>query len=461
MEVYAHRSFCLQLPEFLRRFHNRVAALPVSPAYDAVVELFVDAGEVHAALADAVAPGDPTLDAWSQTMQALAAALRELWRGRSVQLRIPALPSSGPGEVRTRTPEGFAHFALLPEQYLLAAERLVRQRSPVSLLCVGVRSIGSPLAFLVAAAASALNVPSKVVTVRPRGHPFDRRLDHHDAAQLVANAPHFSDLAIVDEGPRLSGSSFAAASDALAGAGVAPDRIVLFPSWNATSDAIRSERGRAAWLRHERAVAAFEDVWSVDGYLNVSAGRWRRCVFGTDEVMWPAAHPQHERRKYFADPQQRAGPEHQVLRFAGLGRYGSAKLDRARMLAAAGFAPAPRCLERGFLTEAWVEGRRLTERDGSRPEVLERIAAYSALLFRHCQTGGRARTEDLADGLDRPAPHGFDEPEVAVDGRLLPHEWTETGAALIKVDALDHHADDFLPGCRDIARHRDVARAAR
>jgi hypothetical protein len=45
----------------------------------------------------------------------------------------------------------------------------------------------------------------------------------------------------------------------------------------------------------------------------------------------------------------------------------------------------------------------------------------------------------------------FDEPEVAVDGRLLPHEWIASDGALMKTDALDHHADDFLPGPRDSA----------
>ena len=40
---------------------------------------------------------------------------------------------------------------------------------------------------------------------------------------------------------------------------------------------------------------------------------------------------------------------------------------------------------------------------------------------------------------------------VAVDGRHHPHDWIDAGQQVMKVDALDHHADDFLPGCRDIA----------
>jgi hypothetical protein len=40
---------------------------------------------------------------------------------------------------------------------------------------------------------------------------------------------------------------------------------------------------------------------------------------------------------------------------------------------------------------------------------------------------------------------------VALDGRMLPHEWLRTATGYIKVDALDHHDDHFFPGCRDIA----------
>ena len=34
---------------------------------------------------------------------------------------------------------------------------------------------------------------------------------------------------------------------------------------------------------------------------------------------------------------------------------------------------------------------------------------------------------------------------------MLPHDWLADEGRLVKTDALDHHADDFLPGCRDIA----------
>jgi hypothetical protein len=43
------------------------------------------------------------------------------------------------------------------------------------------------------------------------------------------------------------------------------------------------------------------------------------------------------------------------------------------------------------------------------------------------------------------------ERSVALDGRMFPHEWVETGSGYMKADALDHHDDHFFPGCQDIA----------
>jgi hypothetical protein len=62
--------------------------------------------------------------------------------------------------------------------------------------------------------------------------------------------------------------------------------------------------------------------------------------------------------------------------------------------------------------------------------------------------------ERWAGDLQDPA----DGPPVAVDGRMLPHEWLRTARGYLKVDALDHHDDHFFPGPVDIAW--DLAAAA-
>ena len=81
-------------------------------------------------------------------------------------------------------------------------------------------------------------------------------------------------------------------------------------------------------------------------------------------------------------------------------------------------------------------------------------------------TIGAYRIDEQAfqDGLIFFRKDQFEEARAAVDGRLLPYEWLElrspggAAGAYVKADALDPHADDFFPGCRDAAW--DVAGAA-
>src|SRR5205823_6339501 len=92
--------------------------------------------------------------------------------------RLLAQPASS--TVTAKTAEGFAYYALYPEQYIVAAQRLAMQ-APACVLCVGLRSVGSILAHVVAATLRRHGIRAATRSVRPRGHPFDRRL-HATAA---------------------------------------------------------------------------------------------------------------------------------------------------------------------------------------------------------------------------------------------------------------------------------------
>jgi hypothetical protein len=52
---------------------------------------------------------------------------------------------------------------------------------------------------------------------------------------------------------------------------------------------------------------------------------------------------------------------------------------------------------------------------------------------------------------------GWLELPVALDGRMLAHEWIRVGDRYVKTDNTDHYDDHFFPGCQDIAW--DVAAA--
>src|SRR5207248_1200963 len=137
---------------------------------------------------------------------------------------LPAAPRQAPWppEVELRTPEGFEYYAVYPEAYIEAARRLNLTAPP---RVIGIRSIGTTLAAIVAAA---LRAPPPI-TVRPHGDPFARSVTiaQELERELLTGETHY---VIVDEGPGQSGSSFGAVADWLQARGVPLERIAFVPS---------------------------------------------------------------------------------------------------------------------------------------------------------------------------------------------------------------------------------------
>ena len=205
---------------------------------------------------------------------------------------------------------------------------------------------------------------------------------------------------------------------------------------------------------------------------DVSAGRWRQEVY-QDVSEYPPIQPQHERRKYLLTSHGALGGTH-LLSFAGLERETSKKLDRLARLAEAGFTPGPERLEHGFLLRRFVPGRPVSSESASR-ELIERVASYLAHLSREHQSEpsvthlslremivvnlAEALKESVTEALTGVLPAGeWLERPVALDGRMLAHEWIDTDEGFLKMDAMDHHDDHFFPGRQDIAW--DVAASA-
>lgn len=337
-----------------------------------------------------------------------------------------------PAEIDISVPEGFAYYALDPELYRIAARRFLADVRPARVAVIGIRSIGTTLGAVVAREIA----NSRLWTVRPRGHPFDRQLyvDYDLARAWLAWNGHF---AIVDEGPGMSGSSFTSVAEFLSGLGIADDRIVFLPSWDADGSSFVSEKARRRWPRHRKYAAKFEELHLFDEAADLSSGNWRE-----HHRVRPPVHPQHERRKYLRDGR--------LHKFAGYGRYGKATLERAQRLA--GFTPPVLGLEDGFLVSRWVEARpvRLTR------AFIEHAARYLTHITREFSAGEAADVETLAKMIEvntgRPWTGPLPEARpVALDARMLRHEWLETPHGYLKTDAFDHHDDHFFPGPQDIA----------
>lgn len=447
--------------------------------HDQLVRALLEAGELAQGLADAEfasrgCDDDTPLQATALAfVVAIARKVEASWssgfasEGPEAWDELAALAAAAPAEpVRCKLAEGHAHYAVYPEAYMAAGAEL--RGAPT--LVIGLRSIGVTLA---AAAAAGSRAP-KVVTLRPYGPPSQRRLAVSPRlAQALAE--HAGLFAVADEGPGLSGSSFGAVGDLLAGLGIGGERIVYLPSHAGAPGPAAQARHRDRWRGARRLVRQLEDIappsalagWfddltgGVERVEDLSHGGWRAALPAAERPpIWAAS----ERRKF----RLTAASGTYLARFAGLGRLGAAKLERARALHAAGFAAEPLALTHGFLLERWIDGTPLQGDDAAPPrlgeylnfrrrrlpaaavdgdgEVLRTMARVNAE-----ESGGGALADLVARRLDRLARLETTPEPVQVDGRLHRWEWVRVrDGSLRKTDALDHCCGHDLIGCQDV-----------
>ncbi|WP_426268001.1 hypothetical protein [Sphingomonas sp. LHG3443-2] len=386
-----------------------------------------------------------------QQLVTLGSLLLQSWDEGCSGGIAPALPvvSGLPAAVRVREGEGYAHYALYPEAYGLAARQLKLAAPPI---VIGLRSIGSGLAAI---AAAALEAPTPV-TLRPGGEPFARslRIDASLAEHLLQGERHF---VIVDEGPGLSGSSFGCVADWLEDHDVPAERIAFLAGHGGDLGPQASPRHRERWQTAQRPVVQPERlpgwistlVGTITNWSELSGGAWRP-LWNACEATWPPIVPAWERMKFLVE----TGSGQWLVRFAGLGSAGRQKFALATLLAEHGFGP-----EVAGLTHGWLVLRWHSDAMQARPSVSE-VQAYLALRSRLPGPTG-ASLSDLVTMVRRNLPEfaGWNPdlcrlaPEpVQVDGRLHAHEWLRLPCGrLLKADALDHHRSHDLVGCQDIA----------
>ena len=339
--------------------------------------------------------------------------------------------------VEVRVPEGFAFYALYPEAYADAARKL-RLLAPPRV--IGIRSIGTTLGAVVAAA---LDAPPPQ-TVRPFGQPFARQVEL--PSEIIEPDMHY---VIVDEGPGLSGSSFGAVADWLEARGVPLDRIAFIPSHLGDLGPHASEAHRQRWHQAQRVAAELDPVFLVR-------------AFGPLEPF--AIDSPFERRKFIGC----VNGHRVLLKFAGLGEIGERKIEISRALHAAGFTPEPLGLLHGFIVERWYDDARPLPPGDTPVEEIGRYVGARARLFAADDSSGATISELIAmcrrnislalGGAAANAMKCWDAEElsrvvrrVCTDNKLDREEWLRLAdGRLLKTDALDHHQAHDLIGCQGV-----------
>lgn len=485
MLVYGDRSDRadprLHAREINARLTKIEALAPGLERHSTLVSAFIEAGRLWQGLADAsfaaakIDRRTAAAESVAEVVFDLARAVCRSWDSGFGRIgALPRLLSSPecPSEVGLRVPEGLAFYALYPEAFAEAARRL---KLGGTARVIGIRSIGTSLAAIVAAALDT----GPPLTVRPFGDPYDRRIsvDPEMEHALLDGDPHF---VIVDEGPGQSGSSFGAVADWLRERGVTLERIAVVPSHSGDPGPAASKERRQWWRTVQREVGDFGDrlpalleswcaelLGPTDARLNdLSGGRWRELRYPRAED-WPPSITASERRKFLAV----VDGEPLLLKFAGLGEIGEEKLRIAQQLAVDDFVPEPIALVHGFLAERW---RGDTSPFLDEKPSISRVAVYigsRAKLFPANPGSGASIAEllemarrNISLELGDEAVHSLKPWEaqlaeldarvlrIRTDNRLQLHEWLRArDGVAIKADALDHHQAHDLVGCQDLA----------
>ena len=290
-------------------------------------------------------------------------------------------------------------------------------------------------------------------TVRPSGHPYDRKLALDEQQLAWIKAHHGAEFMVIDEGPGLSGSSFLAVAEALVAAGVPPHRILLIGSRRPEIAQLRSPNAAERWNRFRFTCMASRPYLPEGAAIVIGGGAWRQEFFaGFSDP--PACWTQLEMAKFLS------GDRRLFYKFEGFGHFGGDIGKRARALAAAGLGPKYLGNEAGFGIYQLNQGRALKSSDLS-PQLLRHLAAYCAFRLREFKAD-----DSQPSAMDEMASWNWSlefgdsavfspvevEHRVFCDAHMMPHEWLELpDGRLLKLDGGAHGDDHFFPGPCDIA----------
>src|SRR5581483_11772075 len=359
-----------------------------------------------------------------------------------------------PVTVQSSPPEGFAYYGLHPLKFVDLADSFLSLSQPAAV--VGIRSIGTTLSAVVAAAARRRRVPVSRITVRPTGHPFYRKTEFTvaDRRWIAKQRSASAQFMVVDEGPGLSGSSFLSVGDALLEAGVARAQITFLCSSLSNTSRLCTRDGPARWAQFRSLAVEHISHMPPQAEIDASGGLWREFLLESKDE-WPASWISMERSKFLS------ADRGCLWKFEGLGRFGSEIRERSLALAAAGFGPPVEEFDQGYVSYELVPGCPARPKDIS-TEILDRLAQYCAWREKEFTVSDRQAEdlgkmlacnlrEEFGEGINDPEL-GFDvEDVVLADGRMAPHEWILSPNGLIKTDGASHGDDHFYPGPTDIA----------
>ena len=434
-------------PEMLHDLERRISAAATNSK--ALLDALIQAGELEAALADA---GSRAAEVAAKLTDDLALALCTGSLSVSGTLNLIA-QMHPPDRLSISPPEGFTYYALHPLDFAKVIAEIPEQPHVCAL--IGIRSIGTTLSAVTAAALKQAGRDASRITVRPTGHPYSRKNEFNAQplqwihARLTNNAQFL----ITDEGPGRSGSTFLSVAESLVAAGVPKDLITIIGSRQPDPASLYADDAIARWNAF-RFIATTPSVNSrFEGCTYIGGGDWRKLM---KSQPWPESWTQMERLKFLSADKER------VFKFEGMGPIGAEVRERAFALAKAGLAPRAADAGDGFLEYEWLHGERLTAA-ALTPKLLDHMSRYCAFragnLAISCEEDSELHKmvtynvqQEFGVELHLPDDAFATPAPILADGRMQPHEWIAIPDGQIKkTDGTTHGDDHFFPGPCDVA----------
>jgi hypothetical protein len=490
MIVYGDPQFRVNCTAMVSSLQARLAVEQLD--LDSARDLLIAAGQFEQAIAD-YGENQPPAKAAQQLTDCAAALFYATYSSLGVMaheqparqsakniLHVTRWPDA---DLTVKVPEGFAFYALFPEQYVIAALKWQRQRQRGTVLVIGLRSIGTTLSAVVATTLSACGWEVQRITVRPSGDPFQRN------AVLPPTGLQSEFVLVVDEGPGASGSSMASVVRALMNSGVQQQKITLMPGhagppgsaadpevlhWWKTTDRITPTTDEPRWnglSLNESLVAKTSELCrdEVISVENLSGGLWRSVAY-TSQTDWPAVAPQFERTKLLCRMRRGGGV---LWKFSGLGPTTNPsktaafeEFDQILTCSERGFCPAPLGLSHGFVALPWIHGIPLQAKDVddailqrmcdylrwsagpplSESEAFDAMERLKHMFYWNCQKALGDEYADLCEMWSNDIRPPKDFPSYT-DGRMALHEWIRTTSGeILKTDVGGHTCDHTMVG---------------
>lgn len=473
---------------FIRSIYSYIDQIQykIKPDYSTLVSLFIEVSEFETGISDVFEKEDDisTPVHWSHDITLASAQLvYDSWGNHEKSDHLLEVIKRGIAQFSSFTiidripvceSEGYAFYGLYPEMYMEAAIEFARINPKKEVVCIGLRSIGTSLCALVDTVLNNNGCRAWSFTVRPKGHPFDRKINIPLSVKEKILRGGEKIIAVIDEGPGLSGSSIGGTLQKLIESGVTKNQIVLFPSWNPDGEGFISESAKKLWPQFRKVTKDFSDIWIVNKKLenmlgmrithDFSAGNWREYLF-KDESEYPSVNSHHERRKFLLIDENK---RRFIAKWVGLGRYGERLVERAEKLNRYDFNPHIFDKKYGFVIFPFLSGHPVMVNDMCDQLLKFAVDYFTALkkqlpgvlsapyekmkemIYLNVIEGiGEAHLKEI-NIIEKITKGMYESDIVSVDGRVLPHEWIFTGDRYFKVDHIEHHCDQFFPGCQNI-----------